>query len=368
SGCQESQDQGFDFRGIDIETLSKEKAWARAGKRVVQSLPFARSTIGQQVLLPMQLRFGTRVKLDALHFPAHMDAPAWCPLPYAITVLDLIPLVLSDLYKADRPGWRYHLARWFELTGIRNASLVFAISQNTAFDVHNILGIPYDKIVVTPLGVSEKFQSLRPLTSVDQQRVRSELGICSDTQVVLYVGGIDPRKNMLGLIEVHAGLCERAKSEHRTPPVLVLAGDIKRDREYPKLRQLIERFQLAPLVRELGFVSDERLGDLYQCSSCLLFPSLYEGFGLTPLEAMSAGLPVVSSNTSAMPEVIGGAGVLYDPTDVKAGIAAVESILLDHERANELRALGLKQSARFTWEATVEKTIAGYDRLRKMRK
>ena len=109
-----------------------------AGARFVDRLPLGKLTLKQQLLYPIAFN---RLDCDTLHFPAHMDAPAWGMKNYALTVLDLIPFVLSDLYRAEQPNWRFHFARWLEVRAIKNASLIMAISDNTAHDLHRVLGL-----------------------------------------------------------------------------------------------------------------------------------------------------------------------------------------------------------------------------------
>lgn len=111
-------------------------------ERSIASLPAGRETVRQQIVYPLSLKLSRSAAFNVMHFPAHMDAPSWSMRRYIITVLDLIPLVCADLYKADRPGWRYRLARWLEIRAIKNASLVLAISENTARDVVRLLDIP----------------------------------------------------------------------------------------------------------------------------------------------------------------------------------------------------------------------------------
>jgi glycosyltransferase involved in cell wall biosynthesis len=329
--------------------------------RIVDRLPFGRHTVRQQLLYPMRLSKVTAGRFDALHFPAHMDAPSWSVRRYALTVLDLIPMVCRDLYRADRPGWRFHLARWLEMRAIKNASLVLAISENTARDVRRLLGIPAERIVVTPLGVDERFFAApRMLEDASAMgALRRRLDLPADRPVVLYVGGIDQRKNWKGLLEVHAELVRR-RSEPPRRPALVMVGKIENDEHFPALKARIAELGLEGDVRLAGFLNDEELLRAYALSTVFFFPSLYEGFGLTPLEAMAAGVAVVSSNTSAMPEVIGDAAVPIDPSDVRACAEAVDALLSDGARRLELQATGRARAARFTWERTGKATLEAY--------
>ncbi len=325
-------------------------------KPILDWAPAGRTTLRQQIIYPLQLSNKSICPFDIVHFPAHMDPPAWGIKNYIVTVLDLIPLVMSDLYKAINPSWRFKLARHLELKAIMNASLVVAISENTARDCERMLGIPSEKIVVTPLGVDRKF-FIDPQIKKDPE-VLGRLGIPEGRDIILYLGGIDPRKNTTNLIKTFKILCERRIRR----PVLVLAGKIAGDRQYPILLKEIESQGLEADIVMPGFVGDDDLLKLFRYTAAFLFPSLYEGFGLTPLEAMAAGVPVVSSNTSSMPEVLGKAAILVDPTSPMQMADAVSGVLDNPSIAADLRTEGPKRAAMFTWTRTGETTLSAYER------
>lgn len=329
--------------------------------KMIECLPAGRQTVRQQLVYPWRLGSLAKQGCDILHFPAHMDAPAWSVKNYVLTVLDLIPLVLADLYKANKPGWRFTFARWLEMRAIKNAALVLAISENTARDVHRILGVPEDRIVVTPLGVDERF--FAHMTPDDLATVRLRFNLPLKGDIILYVGGIDPRKNYPVLLESYAKVCERAREARREEPLLVLAGEIKSDREYPRLMAKARSLNIEDRIRELGFVTDDELRCLYATSSVFFFPSLYEGFGLPPLEALAAGAPVVSSNTSCLPEVLGDAAILIDPTKSEVAADALWQVITTPKLSRDLIECGKVRAAKFTWKNTGDKTLAAYHRL-----
>jgi glycosyltransferase involved in cell wall biosynthesis len=289
-----------------------------------------------------------------------MDAPSWTNRPYILTVLDLIPLVLEDLYRADNPGFRFKFARFLELRAIKGASLILAISEHTARDVVRVLGIPRERIRVTPLGVDGRF--FGSSTPEVQLEVRRALGLPVEAELLLYVGGIDPRKNIGALLSTMEGVTRARIDAGRPVPHLVLAGRIQDDRGYARLVADIARRGLTELVHLVGFVADEQLVPLYQTAQLFLFPSLYEGFGLPPLEAMAAGVPVISSNSSAMPEVLGDCGIGLSPDRTEDWIR--ESLALLDASADRLRHLaseGRRQAGRFTWERTGAATLEAYE-------
>jgi glycosyltransferase involved in cell wall biosynthesis len=328
---------------------------------LLKSLPAGVNTVRQQLLFPMQLSAGRGRKFDGIHFPAHMDAPAWGMKSYALTVLDLIPLVLKNLYQPEKGNFRFHFARWLEIRAIKNASLILAISEHTGKDVHRILGVPEERIIVTPLGVDQKFFSSALLES--ESTVRARYKIPDARPILLYVGGIDQRKNYSGLVRTFQQVLQTRIEQRKSPPLLVMAGRIQTDRQYPKLLEVIKREQVEDSVILAGFVPDNDLLQLYALSALFVFPSLYEGFGLPPLEAMAAGLPVVSSNASSLPEVIGDCGVLVDPLNYQQFAHEILSLLEDAPRRNLYAERGRKRAAQFPWKRTGELTLAAYERM-----
>lgn len=332
--------------------------------KLIDLLPVARTTLRQQLLYPLKLNAGALRGTNFVHFLAHMDGPAWSPKPYILTVHDLIPLVLERLYRASRPTWRYEFARWLENTSIRNASLLLTVSETTAKDVVRLLGVPRDRIVVTPNGVDQSFFDLRKLRRdlAPEARIelRHRLGIPQNRPIIFYVGGHDERKNIAKLIEIGREVIQESSEKGKPQPVLVLAGKVNLPREQEILETALRDFAMAADTINLGFVSEEDLKALYAESAVFLFPSLYEGFGLPVLEAMAAGVPVVSSDRGALPEVIGKAGLVFDPDDVIAGSQAVLRVLSDGALSARLSDEGHQQAGLFSWERTGHLTVEAY--------
>lgn len=369
---------GFD---LAVSTFSQRQVvsagprFFRSAQNIVESLPFGRATLRQQFLLPLcfaNLRDTSSAKsaaLDLIHFPAHMDAPAWGLRDYVITVLDLIPLVCEDLYRRNKSNARFKFARFLELQAIKSASLILAISHNTAKDVHEILGVPYHKIVVTPLGVSREFFAAANQPEMNPGEIlsltaESRFGDVLNRPVILYVGGIDPRKNCPYMLRAFKQLLVALESERGAQkPLLVLAGNISSDREYPGVLKQIESLGIGDDVCMPGYLDDSKLMMLYRNSALFFFPSLYEGFGLPPLEALACGLPVVSSNVSAMPEVLGDAALYCSPHDESSAVNSILSLLKNENLRNELGARGRKQAGQFTWERTGKLTLEAYRKL-----
>lgn len=327
--------------------------------RWIDKVPYGQATLRQQILFPLLLGHNGACPYQAFHFPAHMDAPSWGIKRYIITVLDLIPLILKDMYLADKPSWRFHFARWLEIRAIKNASLILAISQRTADDVHKILGVEPDRIVVTPLGVDQSFYNSKADCDLNELRRRYEIPL--DRKIILYLGGIDQRKNFKGLLQTFRRVLSSSHANHSALPVLIMAGKIQSDRQYPNLLAQIKELELQDQVCMPGFIPDYDLLGLFASSSVFFFPSLYEGFGLTPLEAMAAGVPVVSFSNSCLPEVLGDAAILVRNNDYESAAFEICSILENPERAQEYRERGRKRASLFTWERTGVETLKAYE-------
>lgn len=330
---------------------------SRMGK-CINFMPFGRTTLRQQCIGPFSF---ASIGAKFLHFPAHIDAPAWCPCPFIVTVLDLIPIIFEDLYKAHRSSWRFNFARWLEIQAIKNAQLVLCISNNTAKDAQRILGIPDEKLVVTPLGVDPAFFEAKKPT--EERGLRARLGLPFEQPIVLYLGGIDQRKNIRGLISVFQETQRHFINENCVTPILVIAGDVSSDEQYPIIQDILRKEDLGSSVFWTGYLDDSVLLELFAISTVFFFPSFYEGFGLPPLEAMAAGLPVLSSNQSAMPEILGDGALFMNPSDIKEGAAALIRILSDKDFALSLSERGRQRARLFSWERTGSCTIEAYRNL-----
>lgn len=324
-------------------------------------VPLGRQTLRQQVIYPLQLGSGRFRPLDVLHFPAHMDAPSWSSKPFILTVLDLIPLVLRELYDITGRSLRFRFARFLELRAIRSAALILAISECTARDVESILGIPAERIRVTPLGVDTAF--LAHVVPEELMRVRRKYALPANEPIILYVGGIDQRKNIYGALNVLKQVVGRAQAQGGLTPRLVIAGKISDDRNFPALIAKIKELDLEAHVTITGYIAPEDIVALYKVASVFLFLSLYEGFGLPPLEAFAAGIPVVTSNKGAMAEVLRDSpGFAVNPEDVEGVTACVMDVLgFSSERRQELAVLGQRHASRFSWTRTGELTVAAYE-------
>jgi glycosyltransferase involved in cell wall biosynthesis len=233
----------------------------------------------------------------------------------------------------------------------RRAAAVIAVSQATKADIVRILGVERAKVHVIHEAPAAHFRPLAAGTGLGEVRQRYGL----PQRFLLSVGTIEPRKNLVRLLEALAQLRRSESLDH----ALILVGH--RGWKYEGVFTAVERLALGDAVRFLGYVPVHDLVALYNLAQALVYPSLYEGFGLPVLEAMACGTPVVASSSSSLQEVAGNAAELVDPNQVQHIAAGLRRVLLDPHRRQELRALGLAQAARFSWDAASEQTRRIYD-------
>jgi glycosyltransferase involved in cell wall biosynthesis len=232
---------------------------------------------------------------------------------------------------------------------LRRADAIITVSECSKGDAVRLYGIDPARIRVIYEGVDARFQPVTDPTRLAQVRARYGL----PEHYVLYVGTIEPRKNLTTLLEAYANL-RFAICDLR----LVIAG--KKGWLYESFFARLRELGLEDAVVLPGYIADEYLPALYSAANVFAFPSLYEGFGLPLLEAMACGTPVVCSNASSLPEVCDGAALLVEPTDVPALVQAMERVLSDESLRATLRARGLAQAAKFSWERTARETLAVY--------
>jgi len=227
------------------------------------------------------------------------------------------------------------------------------VSEASKRDILRFFGVPPEKIVVVYNAIDDHFWEEPAADDVARVRERYQL----DHKFVLYVGNIKPHKNLVRIIEAFDQVRGTIGEELK---LLIIGDEISK---LPALRLAVHRHKLHKHVRFLGYLPDRTLAILYRLASVFVFPSLYEGFGLPPLEAMASGTPVVTSNVSSMPEVAGDAALLVDPYDVGAIACAIGRVLTDPALAAELRRKGLARAREFSWERSVLKTLDVYRRV-----
>jgi glycosyltransferase involved in cell wall biosynthesis len=239
----------------------------------------------------------------------------------------------------------YLYARTFLTLAARRSARVLTVSEASKRDILHFLHVPASRVEVIHNAIDDRFDREPEVEDVVRVRQRYQL----NDPFLLYAGNIKPHKNVGRVIDAFA----RLKKRGFEPVKLLIIGD--EISKSPQLRRAVHRHQLHQHVRFLGFVPDATLAVLYRLADVFVFPSLYEGFGLPPLEAMASGTPVVTSNVSSLPEVVGDAALLVDPRDAEAIAGAIERILTDGELRRSLIKKGLGRAHEFSWERSVRR-------------
>lgn len=296
-------------------------------------------SIREQIRIPYVL---VRERPDVYHAPHYVLPPA-VPCRSVVTIHDTIHLRFPQ-YLPNRAAYAY--ARSLMWAAARRSDRILTVSESSKRDILTYFNVDPEKIVVVYNGLDERFSVEPPPDEIARVRERFQL----DHGFVLYVGNIKPHKNLVRLIEAFDGLRHEGFDDLK---LLIIGDEISK---WPALRRAVHRYKLHKHVRFLGFQSDETLASLYRLAAVFVFPSLYEGFGLPPLEAMASGTPVVTSNVSSLPEVAGDAALLVDPYDVEAIKEGITRVLTDRAFRDELRRRGLQRAREFSWERSVART------------
>jgi glycosyltransferase involved in cell wall biosynthesis len=305
--------------------------------------------------------FLRRFSADLFHVPLNR-VPAWMPKPYVVTIHDMASLLF-----AEQTNLRADLHRWRFRRGLQRADCVIAVSASTRRDVQNYLGIPADRVRLVYSAPDPDFfrhghaadaRAAGPQTEErERQRVMERYQI--HYPFLLYAGNIRPQKNIPRLVEAFAV----AQNELASHPVykdlrLIIIGDeIARN---PAVRRAMLHSRVENRARFLGFVPFDTLRAFYESAAAFVFPSLYEGFGLPPLEAMAAGTPVITSNVGSLPEAVGDAAMLVNPENVFDIARGIREVLLDAELRATLVRRGRERVARFSWERPAREVLEIY--------
>lgn len=274
--------------------------------------------------------------------------------PVSVTLYDLIPLLNPDQYLKPNTNFAAYYER--KLKSLRTAKQYFAISEYSRQEGLNCLGVDTDRIVNVSTAIGPEFQPIN-VDFPTQDLLKRKIGLRQP--FVLYTGGCDERKNLPRLIEAWSKLSIDIRRTHQ----LVFAGRMPAGNAV-ELREIARRQGLNDgEFLFSGYVSDEELVQLYNLCKLFVFPSWHEGFGLPALEAMACGAPVIGANTTSLPEVIGLEDALFDPFEVKAITAKIERALTDESYLSILRAHGLEQSTRFSWNSTAQRAIGAWESL-----
>jgi len=295
-------------------------------------------SLAEQVKIPMDLR---REKVDVFHAP-HYVLPPLVRCPSVVTIHDCIHLMFPQ-YLPNRRSLAY--ARTAITLAAKRSTRILTGSESSKRDILRFVDVPPGKIDVIYHACDPRFRSEPNEEDVARVRERFQL----QDQFVLYAGNVKPHKNLERLIEAFYLVRGRGLDNLK----LVLIGDDIS--KYSALRRAVHRHQLHKYVRFLGFLSLDILAVLYRLAGVFAFPSLYEGFGLPPLEAMASGTPVVTSNISSLPEVTGDAAVQVDPYDATAIADGIYRVLTDDSLRHDLKRRGLERATQFSWESSVRR-------------
>ena len=302
-------------------------------------------TIREQFAVPLALA-RARPKVDVFHAPHYVVSPL-VTCPYVVTIHDCIHLRFPQ-YLPKKGAFLY--ARTMMTLAARRSRRVLTVSNASKEDILHYLKVPASKVEVIYNALDERLAT--PPTPEDIARVRQRFQL--EAPFVLYTGNIKPHKNIDRLIEAYSILRRRGVENVK---LLIIGDEISK---YPNLRRLVHKFQLHQHVRFFGFVPDATLAVFYRLASAFVFPSLYEGFGLPTLEAMAAGVPVITSNVSSLPEVVGEAALLIDPMDAGALADAMARVLSDAPLRADLIRRGHERIKTFSWERSVARVHQVY--------
>lgn len=344
------QKTGFGFYVSNlVETLKKvdnKNKYVFFKPETEKDFSAPRRFVWDQFKLP---RLARQSGIDLFHQPT-FSAPVFYRGKIVVTVHDIIAV----LFGHDIPFFsRQYFAHWMPFS-YGYADKIICDSEHTKKDLVQYLKIDDRKIVVIPIAAGKDFKPIEDRNKID--RILDKYYI--NSRYILHIGTLNPRKNLDFLIRVFNRV-------HKLMPdvKLVIAG--KKGWHYESLFELVRHLGLEKYVIFTGYIDDAEAPYLYSAADIYAFPSIYEGFGLPPLEAMSCGTPVIASNTSSIPEVVGDAGILISPTDVESWIKALLRLLRNDNERKEMSAKSLTRAKQFSWTKTANKTIEVYEEVLK---
>jgi glycosyltransferase involved in cell wall biosynthesis len=307
------------------------------------------------VRIPLTLsRELRRNPVDVLH--VQYTAPPFAPCPVVTTIHDLAFEHLPETF--NRRSWMQ--LRLTVRQTARRAAHIITVSEYSREDISRTYGIAPQRITVTPEAAPAGFS---PVTNeTELRRIRENYGIHEN--YILSLCSIQPRKNLVRLIEAYS--CLRGVRPEVKLPQLVLAG--KRGWLDSETFRAAERTDLGKEILFTGYVPEPDLAGLYSGAICFVYPSYFEGFGLPLVEAMQCGVPVIAGNRTSLPEIVGEAGLLFDPFDTQALVRALTQVIDDSEYRAVLRSKGLERAKNFDWKTTARLTLAVYERVVKRKR
>jgi glycosyltransferase involved in cell wall biosynthesis len=319
----------------------------------VKTLPLPAGHLGkvyfEQINFPRACR---SVGADIAHVP-YWGSPLQSPVPLVVTVHDVTTLIVREY----RRGFFARLYNAFVSASAKAADHIITDSQASKKDIANHLAIPEQMMTVIYLAASPAYKP--------EQELLVDMAILKKYDLpdfyVLYLGGFEIHKNLTTLLMAYTYVAQALGQDYP----LVLAGrrPQKSSNRFPDYDGLIHQLDLEDYVHWAGYIDEEDKPAVYRAANSFAFLSRHEGFGLPPLEAMSCGVPVVASNCSSLPEVIGDAGFTLDPDDERQIAGSIIATILQEDLAADLKQKGLAQAANFSWEKTATETLLVYDRI-----
>lgn len=322
-------------RGGFIDSANMRFHYTRlpAGKPAVRIL-------WEQMVLP-----ALAARLDVLHCPVNV-LPLSAPCPAVLTIHDLTFLRYPERFRPERQRYLAALTR----VSAKRARRIMTDSANTKADVTELFDVPPERIEVVYPGLDDAVFHPFPEDELTEFRRRKGL----PETFILYVGTLEPRKNVASLVRAFALLSERGVSE---VPLVIGGG---RGWMYDEIFAEVERSGQSDQVVFPGYIPPEELAQWYAAATVFVYPSLYEGFGLPALEAMACGTPVIVSNTSSLPEVVGDAGIQVDPLRTDELAEALVEVLQSKAKREQMAQAGLLQAASFTWNKAAQQLMQIY--------
>ena len=311
-----------------------------------------------RIALPLAL-YSAKEKPDLIFSPTHY-IPRFSPVKRVVSIFDLAYLHFPEMFK-KQDLWQ--LKNWSKFS-IKNADHIITISQYSKEDIIKNYGIKKNNITVAYPGYDrENFQFPRQgrsspraaISNFQLENVKRKYGISGN--YIIYIGTIQPRKNLIRLMEAFA----RIEGDLQLVIVGKTTGPGREGWKYEDILETPEKLGIEDKVRFVGFVSTDELPYLLSGASVFILPSLWEGFGIPVLEAMACGTPVIVSNVSSLPEVVGKAGLLVDPYSVDQIEMAIRTVITDKKLREKLKTPGLEQAKKFSWEVCAREVLKVFE-------